>query len=199
MPCHSEVRMSEHDPEQREILDRIAIREVEERYFHALDSLKIDLVDTVFADEIDPGDGSPPIPREVYKSYLAGVSQYRSTHHGFRNCHITVDGDTARADTFAVDTLLVDDAEHSPSNPDGSWPVHDTWTGPTLRFHGLRYVDDLVRTPEGWRVTTRRGPICLWRYHVTGVSVHPNIDALRTSDAPVDNMFTAFSELQTRP
>jgi len=54
--------------------------------------------------------------------------------------------------------------------------------GPYLRRHGLRYLDDLERRPEGWRIVKRRGPFILWRHHTFGVEVNPQADHLREWD-----------------
>jgi SnoaL-like domain len=93
---------------------------------------------------------------------------------------VKVDDDKAHSSCFALDTLLV--AERREEEEGTSWPRHDLVPGPFLRCHGLRYIDDLERRPEGWRIVRRRGPIVLWREERGGVRVNPAVEELRDSD-----------------
>jgi hypothetical protein len=163
----------------RELLDRSAIQQCINVYFHALDSRDFSLLDQVFAPEIDVADGVPPMARDSYTEALRGVERFRVSHHGPRNSLITVDATRTRAhsDTYAMDHLIIDPGQ-PPSDQPG-WPIHDDYPGPVLRSHGLRYVDDFERRPEGWRIVRRRGPIAFWRHHSAGVEVHPEVDDLR--------------------
>src|SRR4051794_17501819 len=89
----------------RELLDKAAITETLHLYWHALDSRSFDLLDDVFAPEVELHPGRPPIPRDDVKRLLAGVSQFPVSHHGPRTIRITVEGDRARANSFAMDFL----------------------------------------------------------------------------------------------
>ncbi len=64
---------------------------------------------------------------------------------------ITVDGDRVTADTFVVSHLVPDE-------------------GPIL-VRGLRYLEDLVRTDDGWRVRHLQH-FQLWQYDVERVEPH---------------------------
>jgi hypothetical protein len=64
---------------------------------------------------------------------------------------ITVDGDRATADTFLVSYFVPDQ-------------------GPIL-VRGLRYLEDLVRTEDGWRIRHLRH-FQLWQYDVGRVEPH---------------------------
>jgi SnoaL-like domain len=162
----------------RLLLDRQAIRDCVETYFHALDSRRFDLLDEVFAPEVDLADGAPPTPIEDLKQMLRGVNQFLVSHHGIRNMRVVVEGDKAHTNCFALDTLLVAEPwESEETSP--AWPRHDRVPGPYLRSHGLRYIDDLERRPEGWRIVRRRGPIVLWREERSGIRVNPAADQLR--------------------
>jgi hypothetical protein len=174
------TRGASEPDELRTLLDRVAIRDCIDQYFHALDSRSFNLLDNVFAPLVDVADGQPPVALDQLKQRLAGVGQFRVSHHGVRNTSITLDGDRASANTYAVDMLLIDDPDHVDSGR--SWPTHDTFVGPVIRSHGLRYVDDFQRLDSGWRITRRRGPIALWRYHLSGVQVHPDVDRLRSGE-----------------
>lgn len=82
-------------------------------------------------------------------SVLGG--HYAHSHHIPGSQVITVTGDRAVADTLAVAHLV----------------SHD---GLAL-VRGLRYVDDLVQTEDGWRIATRRHSV-LWQYDVATVAPH---------------------------
>ncbi|WP_236795457.1 nuclear transport factor 2 family protein [Amycolatopsis sp. GM8] len=62
---------------------------------------------------------------------------------------ITVDGDTACADTLVTAVLVTAD-------------------GPVM-VRGLRYLDDLVRVEDGWRISHRRHSV-LWQYNAERVA-----------------------------
>jgi len=64
---------------------------------------------------------------------------------------ITVDGDYATADTFLTSYLVPE-------------------AGPIL-VRGLRYLEELVRTPDGWRIRHLQH-FQLWQYDVERVEPH---------------------------
>jgi len=74
------------------------------------------------------------------------VSPFEHSSHAPSSQTISVDGDSATADTFVVAHLV----------PRGDGPI---------AVRGLRYVDDLVRTDDGWRISHRRHFV-LWQYDV---------------------------------
>jgi len=165
----------------RLLIDRQAIRDCVETYFHALDSRRFDLLDEVFAPEVDLADRAPPTPIEELKQLLRGVNQFLVSHHGIRNMRVTVEEDKAHSSCFALDTLLVAET-HEKEETSPAWPRHDRVPGPYLRSHGLRYIDDLERRPEGWRIVRRRGPVVLWREERSGITVNPAAEQLRDWD-----------------
>ena len=67
-----------------------------------------------------------------------GLAQFQTTMHLLGNHLAQVTGDTATAETYAV-------CHHRLQTP----------TGPADRIVGMRYLDGLVRTPEGWRIRRR--------------------------------------------
>ncbi len=165
----------------RALLDREAIRNCIELYFHSLDCRDFSLLDQVFAPAVDVAEDNV-VSLEILREQLAGVSRFRASHHGARNIHITLSGRRAHANTFAMDTLLI----YPPAEPAiaAGWPSHDPGPGPILRNHGLRYIDELEKQDQGWRIVKRRGPVCLWRYHVANVQVHPQLDEMRSAVWP---------------
>jgi SnoaL-like domain len=176
----------------RELIDRAAIMETLNMYWHALDSRDFDLLDSVFAPEVQTSPSGPFITRAKVKEVVSGVEKYPVSHHGPRTVRITLDGDRAHANSFAMDFLLLDPPGREwPRH--GSWPIHDDRPGPAVRFHGLRYVDDLERLPEGWRITRRVGPVALWRAEVGAVTVHPDHANLRSAEWPAEEFFGNFA------
>ena len=165
----------------RELLDRNAITNTLNTYWQALDSRSFDLFDDVFAPEIEI-DGKL-LSLAALKRLLARVAQYPTSHHNPTTIRIEIDGDRARCNSFVMDFLTLDPPGRPPAAPD-VWPLHDDRAGAALRFHGLRYVDELERRPEGWRVTRRRGPIALWRAELAGISFHPDYEHLRSAPWP---------------
>ena len=136
------------DERLRVLADRLEIRELLDRYSHAIDFMDWELLATVFApdaqvDFTDVGDwylkGQPvsakgyDAVREFYATVVPGV--YGALHF-MTNHLIVLTGDTATTRTY---------------------------------MHGLGdsisalYLGDIVRTPEGWRISN-------WRYvvHMTG-------------------------------
>jgi SnoaL-like domain len=176
----------------RDLADRAAITETLNMYWHALDSRDFDLLDSVFAPEVQTSPSGPTITRAKIKEVVSGVRKYPVSHHGPRTIRITLDGDRAHANSYAMDFLLLDPPDREwPRH--SSWPVHDDRPGPAVRFHGLRYVDDLERLPEGWRITRRVGPVALWRAEVCGVTVHPDHANLRSAEWPAEEFFGGFA------
>lgn len=69
---------------------------------------------------------------------------YKHTSHALSNQVLKVTGPTATADSLVTCHLV---------NSNG-----------TVFVRGLRYLDDLMRTPDGWRITHRRHFV-LWQYN----------------------------------
>jgi SnoaL-like domain len=146
----------------RQHLDEADIRACIDGYFHALDSRNLELLSQVFAPDawvsfgVVSGEARVVEGLDRITELMRGVDAFRTSHHGIRNMSIRLDGDRAHTNTFAVDALLVSGMES------------------VVRFHGLRYVDDLERRPEGWRIV-RRHKYELWRHHAAGVLTVPEL------------------------
>jgi SnoaL-like domain len=82
-----------------------------------------------------------PRGRDDILQLMEGLKAHDSMQHCFASSRIEVDGDSARADTMAVGFNV---------GPD------DVGQQVCL-VRGLRYIDDLVRTEDGWRTRRRRG------------------------------------------
>jgi ketosteroid isomerase-like protein len=141
----------------REMMDHDAIRQVVNDYFHAMDSRNLGLLEKVFTPdatyEVDLVD-HPTIRLEGYEQVagaIANVTMFRTSHHGVRNMSIDIQGDAAHVNLFAMDAL------HDDRRFEG-----DTVAGGRVIQHGLRYVDEFERRPEGWRIRHRH-LYCLWQ------------------------------------
>jgi len=127
----------------QEIADRLSIEAVLSRYAWALDAKEFGKLDQVFTPDAELDyttaggiKGSYPEVKAWLTRVLAFFPAYQ---HLVTNKEITIDGDTAtsRAGFY---------------NPMG----HDRADGTRVYFHcGGEYRDQLVRTPDGWRIRNR--------------------------------------------
>ncbi len=136
------------DAQLRLLLDRMEIRDLVTRYFAAADRRDFaDLVGCfVEGTEVDYSDLLPVGPAARIAEVAATIdaamaANYGPTQHFMGNHSCAVDGDTATAETYclAIHQYL------DPAVDDGGRPTS-----------ALRYLDRLVRTPEGWRIAYRR-------------------------------------------
>ena len=79
------------------------------------------------------------------------ATPFENSSHAPANQVITIEGDAAVADTLVVAHVM------GPSGPIG--------------VRGLRYIDNLTRTDQGWRIH-RRQHLVLWQYDVDRVAPH---------------------------
>jgi 3-phenylpropionate/cinnamic acid dioxygenase small subunit len=128
----------------QQLSDRIEIDDLLIRYTRAIDDKDWDVLDTVFApdaaiDYTSSGGVAGKLP-EV-KAWLAkALAAFPETIHYVTNSTVELDGDRAKAKTAVYNPMFF-------ANPDGS------------RHHfavGAYYVDELVRTADGWRIASRR-------------------------------------------
>ena len=123
----------------RELLDRAAIHDVLLRYARGVDNRDVALVASCF------------VPGAVYEGTLAcgtieaalttlreRLARYDGTMHMIGNHLIELRGDTATSETYAV-------AYHRLQ--EGGTPL--------LSTVGVRYLDDLVRHGDEWRIQRR--------------------------------------------
>ena len=128
----------------QQISDRIEINDLLIRYTKAIDQKDWKLLDTVFTpdaevDYVSSGGikGSYPEARAWLEKALA---IFPVTVHYVTNSEVTLQGDRASARTAVYNPMFF-------KNPDGT------------QHHfavGAYYVDELVRTKDGWRISKRR-------------------------------------------
>ena len=130
---------------ERSRADHIAIAQVLQTYFDALDEKDYARLDGVFAPEatlrysLDESSG-PPLPAAAMVARIRSFNTaFRFTQHTSSPPAIEIDGDGARARTNLR-------ALHVQQRRDGS---RSTWV-----VHGV-YWDRLARTASGWRIVER--------------------------------------------
>jgi len=127
-----------------QLADRMDIQDLLIDYCTAVDQGEIDRFDELFTPDawIDyTAMGGEKGSLEEIKSYLKRVlPTFARTQHMIANCRIWLEGDTARARTLCHNPMVLAGEE------DGEEHV---------AFYGLWYVDRLVRTEQGWRISER--------------------------------------------
>ncbi|SFO50103.1 SnoaL-like domain-containing protein [Pseudonocardia ammonioxydans] len=122
--------------------DRAEILELRSRYARALDERDWDLMRTVFAKDASadfalgtPFDGID----EIIRGCRSQMDSLDHTQHFLGNHEITVDGDRASGRHKLIGGAFLQKATGTPS----------------AALHG-DYVDEYVRTEEGWRISRRQ-------------------------------------------
>lgn len=126
----------------QELADRLDIAEVLARYCDALDQRRWEMLTTVFSPSAsaDYGSvGSPAGVEAITEAIRRTIDDLDATQHLIGNLQVQVHGDTATAQCYLI-------SQH----------VRAGQPGGEEYLLGGRYVDDLVRTPDGWRITFRR-------------------------------------------
>lgn len=128
----------------QEISDRLEITDTITRYSHGLDQRQWDVFHQAFtADAVidfSTVGMDKHSPTELQEIFTGNDPTRISGQHLLTNTLIEVDGDIAKAGSeYSVITLSTTDEPNKAKRVTG----------------GGRYTDDLVRTPEGWRIKHR--------------------------------------------
>ena len=122
-----------------EISDRLEIQDLLVDYSHAIDTQNWDALDDVFTPDafIDySAMGGSSGDLATTKEFLAKVMPgFASSQHMVATSKVTIDGDTATGRTICHNPMVMGDGK--------------------VFWCGLWYVDEFVRTPEGWRMSRR--------------------------------------------
>lgn len=128
----------------QELSDRREIDDLLIRYCTFIDQLDIDRLDEIFTPDVAldySESGVPVMNLEDTKAYFRrALKRFTHSQHIISTSMITLNGDRATGRTICV-------------NPMGL-PLSDG-TIAHMTFY-LWYVDELVRTPLGWRISSRR-------------------------------------------
>jgi hypothetical protein len=106
------------------------------------------------------------VGHDAIRSLMEGVHYFQRCYVVGGSQRITVDGDTATADTQAVGFVL---------RTDGG----DINNRGRVMVQGVRYNDQLVRTSEGWKIKTRvgfedpsSGHDTTWQFDTASTPIH---------------------------
>lgn len=127
-----------------DLITREEIRETLTNYSQGLDQRNWELYDQVWTDDATfeaTDEGIEKMSAKDLKATLQGNDRDRlAGQHLLNNTHFQIDGDTARTITEVT------------------WVTLQTMDKPGMVFEvraGGMYVDDLVRTADGWRIQHR--------------------------------------------
>ncbi len=117
--------------------DLSLIQQVLVRYANAIDELDFDALSMVFTPDARASYGGGPWLEgvEAIVAYISPLQNLAASFHFMGNMQIDVDGDRARSTTRSLTHLIAADG--------------------VLHARALRYRDQLVRTPVGWRISER--------------------------------------------
>ncbi|GAA4549675.1 nuclear transport factor 2 family protein [Pseudonocardia xishanensis] len=123
-----------------DMADRLAVRDVLERYTHAMDRRDETLMRSCFTPDADLSyfgglrrfSGS-----EFAETFVSSLEPFGFIDHSISSLRITVDGDTAAVDVHLCATMALKDR-------------------PVVVVRWVRVTDELVRRPSGWRIAKRR-------------------------------------------
>jgi len=135
--------------------DRADILETVTWYFMAIDRRDFAALHRVFTPDVEAVFEGVRVAGGIDRllAFVTGASDVslpvdvvdlQLSMHFIGNHVATIDGDNARTETYALAHLV--------DRPHGE---------PRMRTRGLRYVDALVRTSEGWRIA-KREHLCDW-------------------------------------
>lgn len=126
----------------RQISDIVEIQTLLADYVYAIDAKDFDALDAVFTPDarIDYSQaGGESGTYQKIKPYLAkALAAFPVTQHLIGMPQIRLNGDRATATTMLFNPMLL-----------------RRESGDDLFFVGLNYRDELVRTAEGWRISSR--------------------------------------------
>jgi ketosteroid isomerase-like protein len=118
--------------------DHDAVRALNQRYARAADERDVEALAALFAPDatVDGTRGEQTI--DEWLDGMRGPGSWPSSMHVLGDPLIELDGDRAHVDTYAVVHQLAD-----PTTEQADLTL------------GIRYLDDLVRGPDGWRIAHR--------------------------------------------
>lgn len=135
----------------QEMSDRLEIQDLISRYANAIDDSDWDALDSVFTPDavIDYSElGGACGDLASTKVFLAeAMPNFPAFQHLSATTRLTIDGDRAKARTILFNPMVM---------------MHEGEE--RVFFIGLWYWDELVRTPDGWRIASRREQKC-WSYN----------------------------------
>jgi ketosteroid isomerase-like protein len=144
-----------------ELVDRLALRELSDRYASAVDRRDVGLFVELFTDDAelsvhDPAEAEVPSRTRRGRAELGEVpriiARYPKTFHFVGNALYEIDDDSARGEVYCVAHHLIDEPEVA-----------------TDHVMLIRYLDTYRRCDDGrWRISGRRLLVDWTEDHSTG-------------------------------
>lgn len=139
-----------NDQQQRDLADRLAIRELVDLYARAADRVDGVAAAALFTEDgalriFERGTAEPVrerLGREAIATAFAGLSRYEVTLHVVANHLVELAGDAATGETYCL-------AHHVRSIGEGEAAHRSD------HVMAIRYLDTYERTDEGWRIAGR--------------------------------------------
>jgi ketosteroid isomerase-like protein len=155
----------------RELEDRAEITDIVNRYGDGVRRGDSDVISSCFADDaaIDHGHGH----------VIEGIAAIRDLYDRSRNSATSraiIDFDERVASTPVMSNVLIDldgDSAHCESM---CLAIHAGFRdgGGAVMIRGTRNIDDLVRTPQGWKIRRRSHP-AIWSFEVPGTPLRSDV------------------------
>ncbi|MCE0764212.1 nuclear transport factor 2 family protein [Pseudonocardia kujensis] len=152
-----------------DLIDRLAVREVLERYTHAMDRRDEELMRSCFTPDADLsyfGGLRRFTGHEFADTFVSSLEPFGFIDHSISSPRITVDGDTASLDVHLCATMALRD-------------------DPVVLVRWVRVTDELVREPSGWKVAKRRHVPQLQYESPTSPIDFPGVGGKDPADVPV--------------
>jgi hypothetical protein len=143
------------------LVDRASLRELLDRYCFAIDRGDVEAFRSCWTTDAyyemnDRGSvwktlvGQDEIVAFFDVRYFSNPSR-RTTNHAISSTNLVINGHAATGETMGVAHVLDGPVERG-----------------RMMIRGIRYLDDFVRQPEGWRILRRRH-LPVWQYDVPTV------------------------------
>lgn len=128
------------EPAIRHLLDRAEIHDLMVRYAVAVDRRDEDAIAACFVPDAWSEYGGRVLGHGVDRilDHIRPIRHFHATSHYVVSVLAQVEGDTASAETYCISHLVGHDDDDA-----------------HVRTRGIRYLDELVRTDDGWRITRR--------------------------------------------
>ena len=142
--------MSNPQPSDLRLEDRLAIDDLMVRYVEAIDGKEWDLLDTVFTPDaiLDYSTSGGPDAKGSYpemKVWLRNaLAVFSLTQHMIGKSSVVFDGDAAHCRTIFHNPMVLPIDDTGKYNPEG--------TGQSTFVVGGWYEDTCRKMPEGWRI-----------------------------------------------
>ena len=128
------------DAQIQELVDKAGIREVMMRYARGIDRRDMDLIASTFTSDAYAkyGERESCGRDDIVSALRSSTSRFDRSTHSMGDQQVSISGDTAEVETYAIDYLLytVDGKQYQ-------------------AVGGLRYEDKMVRHDGGWLVQHR--------------------------------------------